>query len=122
VSAPEERPPAVDAAEAGAESWRAAVHAQRTARPEHGDFYALAGELVATLRALSSLTGLLAKQVAGYGAGRVLRDDAGADPAARLADAAALLRLARRDLDRAERAANQFWSQISHIATEEVTP
>ncbi len=122
MSAPEERPPAVVAAEAGAESWRTAVNAQRTARPEHGDFYALAGELVATLRALSSLTGLLAKQVAGYGAGRVLRDDAGADPAARPADAAALLALVRRDLDRAERAANRFWSQISHIATEEVTP
>jgi hypothetical protein len=111
----------VVAAEAGADHWRAAVHAQRPARPAHSDFYAIAAELVATLRALSSLTGVLADQVAGYGAGRVLRDDAGANPTARLAAAAALLGLARRDLDRAERASNEFWSQISHIATEEVT-
>jgi hypothetical protein len=113
----DDRPDAVRAAEAGTEQWRAAVLAQRTARPEHADFHALAGELVVTLRALSSLAGVLGVQVADYGEGRVLRDDASADPAARLAEAVQLLAAVRRDLDRAERAANNLWSAVSHIAT-----
>jgi hypothetical protein len=118
MTAPDDRPPAVAAAEAASQAWRASVLVQRTAPAEHSDFYALAGELVDTLRALSNLAGVLAAQVAGYGHGRVLRDDADADPAVRLADAAPLLALVQRDLDRAERAANQFWSEISHIGTE----
>jgi hypothetical protein len=121
MTAHDERPLAVVAAEAGAGEWRAAVVAQRSAVPEHADFYSLAGEVVGTLRALSGLTGVLAAQVAEYGQGRVVRDDTGYDPAARLAEAAGELALVQLGVDRAERAANRFWSAISHIATE-VTP
>jgi hypothetical protein len=118
MTGPDERPPALVAAESGAEAWRAVAVAQRAAVAGHGDFYALAGDVVATLRALSAVAGVLAVQVAGYGDGRVLRDDAGHDPAARLAEAAAALALVQCDVDRAERAANRFWSEISHIAVE----
>lgn len=113
------RPLALVAVEAAAGELRAAVVAQRAATADHGDFYALAGDIVDVLRALSSLAGVLGEQVAGYGRGRVLRDDAGQDPAVRLADAAALLALVREDLDGAERTASRFWSEISHVAAEE---
>jgi hypothetical protein len=110
---------AVALAEAGAVAWRQAVHDQLAARADHGDFYALAGEVVDTLRSLSGLMGVLDRQVAGYGPGRVLRDDAGTDLADRLADAGAELVLARQAVERAEQAVNRFWSQIGHIAVED---
>lgn len=113
---------AVRAAEAGSGEWRSAVVAQRSATPDHGDFYGLAAELVDTLRALESLTGVLARQVAGYGPGRVLRDDAGEQPAARLADAVAHLTRTGQLLARAERAANAYWSAIGHVAVEQDQP
>ncbi|MDN5851363.1 MAG: hypothetical protein L0K86_00705 [Actinomycetia bacterium] len=115
---PDGRPPAVLNAEAGADAWRCVVHDQGAATADHGDWYAITGETVDTLRCLISLAGVLARQVAGYGTGRVLRDDAGADPAERLAIASSVAAQLRADLDRAERAANRLWSQIGHIAVE----
>jgi hypothetical protein len=112
-------PLAVEAAEAGAGQWRAAVVAQRSATPDHTDFYGIAGELVATLRALEALTRVLGEQVAGYGLGRVLRDDENDDPAVRLADAADELARTRALVALAERTANGFWSEIGHIAVED---
>lgn len=106
------------AAEAGASEWRAAVAVQRAAKPDHCQFYELAGELLATLRALESMCEVLGRQVAGYGLGRVLRDDAGAIPAVRLADAADELARTRELLATAERTANGFWSAIGHIGVE----
>ncbi len=48
----------------GTEAWEAAVGGQRVLRlPDHEGFYALAGEVVATLRRLDKLCGLLARQV-----------------------------------------------------------
>lgn len=99
--------------------WRRAVLGQQVAAPDHGDFYALAGELVFTLRALEGLTSVLARQVAGYGQGRTLRDDEGLPPGARLADAVVLLGWARKSLSQAEEAANKFWSAIGCIGVEE---
>jgi hypothetical protein len=109
---------AVTSAEAGARAWRSAVHDQRAAAPDHGDFYGLAAELVDTLRSLEALTGVLGRQVAGYGQGRVLRDDAGEQPAARLAEAVAHLTRAGQLLAVAERAANAYWSAIGHVAVD----
>jgi hypothetical protein len=109
---------AVAAAETGATAWREAVHAQLSAAPDHSEFYAVTAEVVDTLRSISGMAGVLGRQVEGYGEGRELRDDAGADPAERLADASAELALARDAVDSAERAVNRFWSQIGHIAVE----
>ena len=109
---------AVELAEAGAVAWRQVVHAKQTATPDHGDFYALAGELVDTLRSLEALAGLLARQVATYGQGRVLRDDEGVDPAWRIAHAAELAGRVRDLVAGSERLANQFWSEVGHVAVE----
>jgi hypothetical protein len=111
-------PRAVVAAESGAEQWRAAVVEQRRAPLDHADFYAHAGEVVQTLRALEELARLLAQQVLGYQVGRRLYDDEGGDPADRLADAAADLAALRDHVDAAERDANAFWSAIGHVGEE----
>lgn len=110
---------AVETAERAAQAWRAAVHEQLGAEPDHGDFYAIAGELVDTLRSLESLAAVLARQVAGYGEGRVLRDDEGGDPAARLVDAAWQVRALVAHLGVAEWTANRFWSEIGRVAVED---
>lgn len=122
------RSPAVHYAETGAQAWRAVVHAQQAATADHVEFYALAAELVATLRHLGALAEVLAVQVAGYGraanaAGRALRDDEpGHDPAERLAVASSWAAQLHHTLGKAERAGNQFWSEVGHIAVEDVTP
>ncbi|MCO1658893.1 hypothetical protein [Pseudonocardia humida] len=109
---------AVAASETGSAAWREAVHAQLAAEPDHSEFYAVTAEVVDTLRSLSGMADVLGRQIAGYGQGRTLRDDAGADPAERLADAGAELEMARQAVDCAERAVNRFWSQIGHIGIE----
>ena len=70
-------PEAVARGEAGVAAWEDVVRLQRWAVADHADFYALAGLMVGTLYALEDLTGVLERQVAGYGA-----DAAGAGPAA----------------------------------------
>ena len=111
------RPPAVCHAEMGAAAWRAAVDYQLAATPDHADFYALAGDLVETLRALDTVAGVLASQATSYGASRQVYDDEDANPAHRLRAAVLALAETRHGLARAERAANQFWSAIGHIGT-----
>lgn len=113
------RATAVGHAQVGAEEWEQVVRAQRHADAEHADFYALAGEIVTTLHALEDLTGVLTRQVDGYAQGRPVYDDTRTvDPAARLAEATALLRDTRTGLCAAALAANRFWSAISHIGVE----
>ena len=51
---------------AGTAAWEDAVRLQRWATADHADFYALAGEMVATLYALDDLAQVLGRQVAGY--------------------------------------------------------
>jgi len=109
------RPAPVVHAETGADEWRSALLAQRTATLDHRDFYALAGELVETLRVFDGLAGVLAGQVAAYGGGRAVYDDEGANPTHRLRSAVLALAEARHHLAAAERAVNRFWSQIGHI-------
>ncbi len=114
-------------AAAGSRAWQAAVGGQRVLRlPDHEGFYALAGEVVATLRRLDELCGLLARQVAGYGdtaraVGGVLRDDEpGHDPGERVAIASSWAAQTAHLIAAAERAAGRFWSEIGHIAIEDV--
>jgi hypothetical protein len=99
--------------------WRRAVLGQQEATSDHAEFYALAGELVATVRALDALAAVLSRQVAGYGRGRTLRDDEGLPPGARLADAVVLLGWVRKSLSQAEDGASRFWSAIGHIGVED---
>lgn len=108
-------PTAVAYASKGAQAWRAAADEQRSAEPDHGDFYALAGELVDTLRTLEHFAGVLRGQVAGYADGRPVYDDEGGDPRARLRSAGLHLAVVSHGVAEAERAANEFWSAIGHI-------
>lgn len=113
------RAPAVVHATSGSDSWQSASVAQRSAVPDHSDFYNLTAELVDTLQSLSRLCAVLRIQIYGYGEGRTLRHDVpGHDPAERLLMACGLAGLLQRDLDGAERSAQRFWSEIGHIAVE----
>ncbi|MEJ3652043.1 hypothetical protein WEH80_03400 [Actinomycetes bacterium KLBMP 9759] len=115
----DDRTPAVMQAQTGATSWRSAVNSQQQADSDHGDWYAIAGEMVDTLRCLSSLTTVLAQQIGGYGQGRVLRDDdPTVDPAERITDTVRRAEWLRAHLDIAERSADDLWSLIGHIAVE----
>src|SRR6185503_18811778 len=67
---------AVGRAELCTAGWEDAVRLQRWATPDHADFYALAGEMVA---ALDDLAHVLHRQVTRYGQGRRAR---GAGPRA----------------------------------------
>ena len=122
MNTPDERPRALRSAEAASTAWAETVEHQQQATPRHADFYALAGEMVATLSALDDLTVVLAAQVGGYGQGRLVYDDTRTvDPADRLADAVACLRRVHATLGTTWAAANEFWSAIGHIGVE-VTP
>lgn len=111
-------PTPVTLADTATQAWRAAAEMQAAATPEHGEFYALAGELVGTSRALGQLVDTLHGQVARYGEGRVLRDDEDWEPDVRLTLAMRSLRAARGDLRDAAENLNTFWSAIGHIGVE----
>ena len=118
MSGPERMPCAAAAAETGSRWWALAARTQRTKRGDtvdHADLYGLAGEVVATLRALDELAGVLARQTAYYGVGRALRDDEGADPAERIDQAASAADALGADVVGAARHANAYWSAIGHI-------
>ncbi len=120
MNTPDERPHALRSAEMAATAWAETVEHQQTATPRHADFYAVAGEMVATLYALHDLTVVLAAQVGGYGQGRPVYDDTRTvDPADRLVEAEQCLRTLRAALGPAADAANAFWSAIGHIGVEE---
>lgn len=114
--------PASVPAAVGSQAWEVTVDRQLGAVPDHAEFYALAGEMVATLHALENLARVLRQQVAGYGKGRVLYDDTHrVDPVQRLQRASAELGNAANGLRGAADAVNQFWSEIGHVGVE-VTP
>jgi hypothetical protein len=118
VGEPRQACGAVAAAENGARWWATAVQVQRMTRSEaldHSGFYDLAAELVATLRTLEDLADILARQTAGYGTGRRLRDDAGGDPTERLGRAMAEATALRINLAAAVQDGERFWSAIGHI-------
>ncbi len=120
--------PAAQRAEAGATAWRDAARLQLSATPDHADFYALAGEMVATLHALDDLVRVLRGQVAGYVQAQRLRDRTVYDDT-RTVDPAERLEVAVVQLDEVTSATvtatnwvNLFWSAIGHIGVEDVTP
>ena len=107
---------AVARAEAASEAWRAAARHQRDAVADHADFYALAGEVTTTLRALDDLFRVLRRQVGGYGGGRCLYDDTGRISAVgRLQEAVSAIEGAQTRLAEADQLVNAFWSAIGHI-------
>jgi hypothetical protein len=114
-AADDNRSHAVLHAEKGATAWQAAADYQAGAAPDHAAFYALAGDLVDTLRALSAITWTLAIHTGRYDQGREVYDDENANPAHRLRAAVIALEEARRRIAQAERAANHYWSAIGHI-------
>ncbi|ODU01351.1 MAG: hypothetical protein ABS81_20890 [Pseudonocardia sp. SCN 72-86] len=110
---------AVREAAAGAKAWRAAVRAQRTAEPDHADFYAMTADVVDTLAAVAGLAEVLAWQVAHYGDTRPVYDDSGVvDPRERLDAAAMDLHELAASLRSADRIANTFWSRVGHIGVD----
>lgn len=108
-------PTAASYSSEGANAWHRAVHAQMSAPATHRDFYALAADLVDTLRAFDGLLGVLARQVAGYADERELYDQADADPRARMRRAGLHLAVVRQRVAEADHAVNEFWSEIGHI-------
>jgi hypothetical protein len=122
----DDRPEAVRQADKGARAWRAVVHAQQSATPDHADFYALAAELVDTLSSIGSLAGVLARQVEVYAerqpvGERVYDDSRTVDPVVRLGEAAEHLRAVGDVVgDDAVRSVNAFWNAIGHIGVEDV--
>ena len=115
----DDRPRALRSAETAATAWAETVEHQQHATGRHADFYALAGEMVATLNAIDDLTVVLAHQVARYGQGRALYDDTRtADPADRLFEAVDCLRGVRAGLAATSAAANAFWSAVGHIGVD----
>ena len=119
MTTPDDYPQALRSAEAAATAWKQAVGHQQDATLRHADFYALAGEMVATLYALDDLTVVLARQVGDYGQGRALYDDTRTvDPADRLTEAADALRKVHTALGAGTTAVHEFWNAIGHIGVE----
>src|SRR3954471_14671884 len=120
--------PAAQRAEAGATAWRDAARLQLSAAPDHADFYALAGEMVATLHALDDLGRVLRGQVAGYVQAQRLRnrtvydDTRTVDPAERLEVAVVQLDEVTSATVTATNWVTLSWSAIGHIGVEDVAP
>jgi hypothetical protein len=123
MSTPDEhddRAPAIQHAEAGAEAWVAVVRHQLAAPADHSDFYALGGDMVATLRALQDLARLLDRQVQPYGEHRPVYDDSGeVDPHQRLTAAAVELEAVADALGAVIWSADRYWNAISHIGVDD---
>jgi hypothetical protein len=95
----------------------AAVRRQAADRdPAHEDFYAWGYVLSELTARVQDAARLLGRQVAAYGDRRQLRDDAGTDPADRLAEAAALLDEVAAAAGSANNAARLYHSSVGHIA------
>lgn len=109
---------ASEQAERARDMWEEAVRIERTADPEHEEWYRIAGEMVGTLRALQSMASLLGDRVSAYDQNRIVRDDAGVDPAVRLDECHSLLVELETVLGSAESSANGFWSSVGHIGVE----
>lgn len=83
--------------------------------PAHEDFYAWGYVLSELTARVQDAARILARQVAAYGDRRILRDDDGADPADRLAEAARLLDHLHTTAGVANSAARLYHSSIGHI-------
>lgn len=93
--------------------------------PAHEDFYAWGWALTEVLDRTDQALSVLERQVEHYGDRRILRDDEGADPAARLDEITSRLAATRSALAPARDRVREYHSAVSHIAVEvdpEVTP
>jgi len=98
---------------------RAVVSRQHEDRdPAHEDFYVWGWALSELTMRLQDGARVLGRQVAGYGDRRILRDDEGADPDARLVEAGEHLAALVSALDQANRAARLYHSAVGHIAVQ----
>lgn len=98
---------------------RAVVTRQHEDRdPAHEDFYVWGWALSELTMRLQDGARVLGSQVAGYGDRRILRDDEGADPAARLVEAGEHLAALVSALDQANQAARLYHSSVGHIAVQ----
>ncbi len=86
--------------------------------PSHEDFYAWGWALTEVTAGLEHLCRVLAGQVGRYGDARVLRDDEGAEPVVRLAEARGHLAALESALRAANGAARAYHSAAGHIAVE----
>jgi hypothetical protein len=121
------RSAAVRRASAGAEAWRAALDAQRSAVPDHADFYGLTREWVFTFGPLGELMHVISGQVAGYADSlpsgeQVYEDERRDDPRVLLAEAAQLLDGLAFQVTGIALEINRFWSLIGRIGVEQTRP
>lgn len=86
--------------------------------PAHEDFYSWGWALSDFTARVQDAGRVLAAQVQGYGDRRILRDDEGGDPAARLDEARACLVSMMDALGVANAAARSYHSAIGHVAVE----
>src|SRR5690349_16242195 len=86
--------------------------------PAHEDFYAWGWALTEFANLLRDAAELLAQQVAASGDRRILRDDEGADPGERLADARQALSTLAAQLSDAGKTAVRYHALIGHIGVE----
>lgn len=101
------------------DTLRAAEERQRTDHPPaHEDFYAWGSALDQLTYRLGGAVRTLHHQVQAYGDRRILRDDEGSDPAARLAEADEYLDALSVALEEASKWARSYHSSIGHIAVE----
>lgn len=96
---------------------RAVVTRQHEDRdPAHEDFYVWGWALSELTMRLQDGARVLSRQVAGYADRRILRDDEGEDPAARLLEVREHLTELVSALGRANEAARLYHSTVGHIA------
>lgn len=99
------------------EALKAVVAAQvQDADPAHEDFYAWGWALSGAMNQLSHACRTLQRQVTHYGDSRILRDDAGLDPAERLTRMGAELDTLTGLLDQAYAVADRYHQEASHLA------
>lgn len=93
--------------------------------PAHEDFSTWGWALTELLDRADQVMSVLERQVGHYGDRRILRDDHGADPTARLAEITACLSATRTALGPARDRVREYHSAVSHIGVEvdpEATP
>jgi len=96
---------------------KAVQRQHRDSAPNHSDWYSWGWGLTDLLDRVDQVAGVLTRQVEAYAERPDLGDDAGWDPATRLATAGDELDRLREALAPARRAIREFHNAIGHIST-----